>query len=838
MPTEAQARIKINALLRDAGWRFFPDENGPATIQLEAGTTITQHDLDAFGNDFEHTQQGYADYLLLDQDGFPFIILEAKREEKNPLAGKEQARAYAHAKNVRFVILSNGNIHYFWDLDYGNPELITEFPNRESINHRNSFQPDPARLSRETVGADFIALSQDPAYMQDPRYRDPSQREQYLRDHELRILRDYQVKAVHQLQTRAREGNTRFLFEMATGTGKTLVSAAVIKLFLKTGNAKRVLFLVDRIELEKQAFDNFKKYLSNDYTTMIYKQNREDWRHAEIVVSTVQSFVIDNKYMRLFSPTDFDLVISDEAHRSINGNSRAVFEYFIGYKLGLTATPQDYLAHINPEDLSQRDPRAWERRQLLDTYRTFGCETGDPTYRYSLLDGVQDGYLINPIVADARTEVTTQLLSERGYAVMIENDEGDLVEQSFYIRDFERNFFSEHTNQIICKTFLENALCDPITSEIGKSIMFCVSQDHAARMANILNQFAMQRFPGKYNSDFAVQVTSDVPNAQGFAVNFAHNNLNGKTRFLDAYNSAKTRVCITVGMMTTGYDCQDILNLCMVRPIFSPTDFIQIKGRGTRTFTFKHETRADGRLRKIEIQKEKFKLFDFFANCEYFEEEFDYDQVLQLPQEAGGGGAIPVTRLDDELTIYDHDPLQTYTEQVIGLDGLRPDRELFQRFTEPIRRDPEIDWAVQQEQWDTAVRILRQRYENKPEDFVTLTKLMHNENLDRRLTWKEVLQRAFGIIETFKSKEELFEEEYRKFVAIHKPDSEHALPVKNFLRAYITDSEIQEIIDKKEYPRLADNPMLPFSTLRDLNGWLEVVPEYVKDYVSLNTYKT
>src|ERR1019366_10489493 len=109
------------------------------------------------------------------------------------------------------------------------------------------------------------------------------------------------------------------------------------------------------------------------------------------------------KYKQLFSPTDFDLVISDEAHRSIGGNARAVFEYFVGYKRGLTATPKDYLKRFDQTNPTTRDPRELERRLLVDTYRTFGCESGDPTFRYSLLDGVREGFLINPIVADART---------------------------------------------------------------------------------------------------------------------------------------------------------------------------------------------------------------------------------------------------------------------------------------------------------------------------------------------------------------------------------------------------------------------------------------------------
>ena len=183
--------------------------------------------------------------------------------------------------------------------------------------------------------------------------------------------------------------------------------AAVIKLFLRTGNASRVLFLVDRLELEDQANRAFKDYLSNDFDTVIYKERRDDWRHAEIVVTTVQSLMFNNKYQTLFSPTDFDLVISDEAHRSISGNARSVFDYFVGYKLGLTATPRDYLRGAGTLGPNVRDPREVERRLMLDTYRTFGCGSGEPTYRYSLLDGVRDGYLISPTVVDARTEVTT-----------------------------------------------------------------------------------------------------------------------------------------------------------------------------------------------------------------------------------------------------------------------------------------------------------------------------------------------------------------------------------------------------------------------------------------------
>ena len=331
---------------------------------------------------------------------------------------------------------------------------------------------------------------------------------------------------------------------MATGTGKTLTSAAVIKLFLRTGNARRVLFLVDRLELEDQADKAFKEYLRNDYKCSIYKENRDDWRKSEIVVSTVQSFLFKNKYKRLFAPTDFDLVISDEAHRSIGGNSRAVFEYFIGYKLGLTATPKDYLKKIDAEQLGEKDPRELERRMLLDTYTTFGCEDGKPTYQYSLLHGVRDGFLVNPSVVDARTEITTQLLNDEGYTVQMTDEDGEETSTTFSQRDFEKKLFSENTNRIFCKTFLENAFVDPISKEIGKTIVFCVSQNHAAKITQILNEFADKKFPGKYQSDFAIQVTSWIPDAQQHTINFTNNRLGGKGNFFDLYQTSKTRVCV------------------------------------------------------------------------------------------------------------------------------------------------------------------------------------------------------------------------------------------------------------------------------------------------------
>ena len=835
---EAKARIKINKLLEKAGWRFFDNQAGKANIQLEPNIKISQKDIDSHGDDFEKIKQGFVDYLLLDKEGFPLVVLEAKREEKNPLDGKEQARKYAHNLNVRFIILSNGNLHYFWDIEIGNPEVITELPTQESLKHRYKFQPDKKKLYEEPINEDYIAISQKPDILQDPDWNKPQDKQTLAEKYGVRILRPYQVKAIQVLQESARVDNKRFLFEMATGTGKTLLSAAIIKLFLRTGNARRVLFLVDRLELEDQAYKNFKNYLKNDYTAVIYKHDKNDWNKAEIVISTIQSLMTGNKYKNLFSPTDFDLVISDEAHRSIGGNSRAVFEYFIGYKIGLTATPRDYLKNVSALELSEKDQRNWEKRLLLDTYTTFGCENSEPTFKYSLMEGVKENYLINPIVLDARTEITTELLSEKGYSVKIEDKEGTEEEQIFYQKDFERKFYSEKTNIVFCKSFLENACKDPISGEIGKSIIFCVSQKHASKITHILNQMAHKLWSGKYNSDFAVQITSNIEAAQQSTVNFANNKLNGYTKFLEGYKTSKTRVCVTVRMMTTGYDCQDILNLCLMRPVFSPTDFVQMKGRGTRKFIFKYK---DENNQEHTVEKEKFKLFDFFAVCEFFEKEFKYDEALKLPQLKGEGskGDNPPTVNIDEIEIQDPDALKTISETQVESAGMRVDRELWGRTRDIIAKDKELETAVKKEKWKQAITIAIQKYEDKPELYLNLEKIRRAEQLDRRITWREVLERVFGIIDTFPKKEELLQEECKKFISIYKPESQYVPYIVNYIRAYITDGEFRRIIDEKDFVSLNNYPGFDMEEFKSLNGqtsWQTKIPEYIKNYVNLNVY--
>lgn len=840
MKNEAHARIKINQLLTEAGWRFFDNELGSANVLLENHVKITQTAIDDWGNDYEKVKNGSLDFLLVDNNNKPICVLEAKKESIHPLSAKEQARKYANTVGAQYIILSNGIVHYLWDLKKGNPKPIYKFPSPSEIGAIKDWNPDRTSLANEIVDIDYIASIQMPDYAERQGWKgNVEDSKDFIWNNGLRFLRYYQLDAVEALQKAVKEGKDRFLFEMATGTGKTLTSAAVIKLFLRTKNARRVLFLVDRIELEDQALKDFIAYLKPDYTTFIYKEHKSDWQKADIVVTTIQSLLFNNKYRDLFAPTDFDLLISDESHRSVSGNSRAVFEYFNGYKLGLTATPKDYLKGVDIDQIKESDPREIERRMLRDTYTTFGCESGDPTFRYTLLDGVKDDFLRNPIVIDARTEITTQLLSDEGYSVTITGDEGEETDV-FVSRDFEKKFFSEKTNHILCKTFIDNALKDPITNEIGKTIIFAVSQNHARKITEILNDLADQKYPNKYNSDFAVQVTSQVSDAQQMTINFSNNNLNGRSNWLEGYKSSKTRVCVTVGMMTTGYDCPDLLNIGLMRPIFSPSDFVQIKGRGTRknTFTFKHKNELNEE-EIIQHDKKNFKLFDFFANCEYFEKEFNYDEVIKLPKPNEGKSIEP----DGGTTIKKYtsqiiDPLIAMEEIEIGYEGMKIDRMLYQKFEDRIVMDDIIKKNVELGNWELIVSHIQNEILDKPDEYFNMEKLRKAAKIDRKVSIREMVEKIFGIIPKFKSKDELLDEEFDKFISIYPPEEDvNIRALQYFFKAYIVDQDIRKIIENKDFQALQTNPTLTISQFKEVAAkYREVIPVYIKDYINLDNF--
>jgi type I restriction enzyme, R subunit len=442
--------------------------------------------------------------------------------------------------------------------------------------------------------------------------------------------------------------------------------------------------------------------------------------------------------------------------------------------------------------------------------------------------------LVNPKVFDARTEITTELLSEEGYIFEGVDEEGNDVEETFLKKDFERRFFSDTTNTIFCETFLKEAKRDPYTGEIGKTLIFCVSQKHASKVTQILNVLADKLFPNQYRSDFAVQVTSSVDHSQRMTIDFRNNSLNGQSQVNEHYRTSKTRVCVTVGMMTTGYDCTDILNLCLMRPVYSPSEFIQMKGRGTRKNDFKFHWISESEIPDhIDSIKDKFNLFDFFGNYEYFEKDFDYDEILKLPQKPSVPIDDPID-VDpvDELTNYNADPLKFLEEITIGAEGMKIDRDLYRSFQSVVTDDSTIRNFVENMEFENAENYLEKNILDKPEEYFTLQKLGKSLELDRKLSVSELLLHAFGHIDRIKSKNECLEEDFEKLDDELNPSDDHFQDAKEFFESYAIDPEYRQIVDSGKLVELNVHPSgQAFKNLpKDLR---EMIPQFIKEKVDL-----
>ncbi|HEV2177610.1 MAG TPA: DEAD/DEAH box helicase family protein [Terriglobia bacterium] len=680
---EAFSRVLIDAALKDSGW----DLLDPHQVRFESA-----------GHD------GRADYVLLGKHG-ALGVLEAKRPDLDPYDAKDQARGYAENIRAPFVILSNGNEHWFW-------------------NYERADQRDAYRIERLPSPIDLERLRFKNLRPPRPLMTEVLQ-PNYLKPFKPDItLWGYQINAIDTVsQQFDRDRRRKFLLEMATGTGKTLLCAALIRRFLATRNAERVLFIVDRIELAKQTMEDFNVVL-REYSPVVFKTARRrpsELLGSSVVVATIQSLMVDRRYRTEFTPFYFDLVINDEAHRSIYGDARDVVQFFQATRVGLTATPKAYLKNVNIEALRQDNPKALEARELRDTYHYFGCEPGFPTFRYDIVDAVKDPegpFLCLPKIYDIRSDITTQALADKGWAVVINEQE-----ESYKVQDLERKIFTPERNKVMCEAFLRHAQRDP-AGEIGRSIIFAVNQNHATALTKILNLIR----PG-----IAVTITSRVPDASSIAKDFR----DGKR---------PERVAVSVDMLSTGYNCRPLLNVVLMRPVFSPTEYIQIKGRGTRRYTFRFDN--------SEYEKKNFFLLDFCGVAEYFEETYDYSLPLALPRPKGDDAKPPVrspgasgtpqsgqsaeggeagsagTSSAPGIPVWEgKDRIVSEEIKIVGPDGEKVDlmtfRGSFERDVQEFdKKDDDFHEAVESEDDDSIETIMGERFFHKPEMFYSPDKLV------------------------------------------------------------------------------------------------------------------
>ena len=682
---EAFSRILIDKALEFSGW----DLLNPKQVFFEL-----------------QSASGRADYLLKDKLGRVLCVLEAKRESADPYDAKEQARGYAENLKAPFIILSNGREHWFWNYeraDQRDAYRIERLPSPDDLDRLRlkNLQP-PRPLESEVVTRDYLSHLK-PGF----------------------TLHHYQIKAMDEISRLFdKKAQRKFLLEMATGTGKTVQCAALIRRFLTTRNAERVLFIVDRIELAKQTMEEFSVFLP-EFKPVIFKSARRSGEllGASVVVATIQSLMVDRRYREHFTPFYFDLVVNDEAHRSIYGDAREVVQFFQATRVGLTATPKAYLKNIDIRALEAENPKALEARQLRDTYNYFGCEPGQPTFRYDIIDAVKDPegpFLCLPKIFDMRSDITTQALEDKGWAVVVNEQE-----ESFKIQDLERKVLTPARNRLMCEAFLKEAQKDP-SGVLGKSIVFAVNQTHATTLTKIFNEL---------QPDVAITITSRIKDASSIAKEFRD-------------NKRKERIAVSVDMLSTGYNCRDLLNVGLFRPIFSPTEYIQIKGRGTRLYTFK--------VGHTEYQKKHFFILDFCAVAEYFEEKYDYSIPLKIPRlkgeekKADSKGSSPLTggmdegmkepgrRYDSEesapkdIPIWEgHDTLVSREVIEVGPDGEKVDvmtfRGSFERDVKDFaEKDAAMKEAVADEDDEAVETIMNERFYHRPKMYYSTDKLIRS----------------------------------------------------------------------------------------------------------------
>ena len=337
-----------------------------------------------------------------------------------------------------------------------------------------------------------------------------------------------------------RSGKRKFLLEMATGTGKTLLCAALIRRFLVTRNAERVLFIVDRIELAKQTMEDFDVVL-REYKPVIFKTARRtgELLGSSVVVATIQSLMMDRRYREEFTPFYFDFVINDEAHRSIYGDAREVVQFFQATRIGLTATPKAYLKNIDVEQLRQENPKALEARQLRDTYHYFGCEPGYPDvplrhHRRGARTRKGRSSACRRSSTSARTSPPRRWRNPAGRSSINEQEE------NFKIQDLERKIFTPDRNRAHVRGV-----------PAGKRRR---DPTGAARQVHHLRREPDPRHGADEDPQRASSRASPSPSPR---------------RIPDASSIAKEfrdgkrpeRIAVSVDMLSTGYNCRDLLNV-------------------------------------------------------------------------------------------------------------------------------------------------------------------------------------------------------------------------------------------------------------------------------------
>jgi type I restriction enzyme, R subunit len=544
--SEAETRdYFIDLLLKEAGWPLDKkqDREYPVTgMPNEKG-------------------EGFVDYVLWGDDGKPLGLVEAKRTKRDARVGQQQAKLYAnclekHSGQRPIIFYSNGYEHWIWDDQNYPPRSVQGFYKKDELERIIQ-----RRSRRTNLGAAEI-------------------------DDKI-VERFYQKRAIRRIgEAFEKDQERKALVVMATGAGKTRTVIALCDLMMRCNWVKRVLFLADRIALVKQTKNVFTKQLPSAGAVNAL-EHPEQIAEARVLVSTYPTMLrlIDEtkEGRRQFGPGHFDLVIIDEAHRSVYQKYRAIFEYFDSFLVGLTATPKDEVDH--------------------NTYGLFDLEDGVPTDAYGLEEAVKDGFLVPPKAVSVplkfqregmKYDQMTDDEKERWDA--IEWDEDGDIPRTVEPEALNRWLFNEDTVDKVLEHLMTRGMKVADGDRMGKTIIFAKNHDHA--------QFIAERFDKnypKYAGHFARVIDFQTEYVQSLIDSF----------------SAETKaphIAISVDMLDTGIDIPEVVNLVFFKMVRSKTKFWQMVGRGTRL-------RPD--LFGLGRDKKCFYIFDYCQNLEFFSQNPD-----------------------------------------------------------------------------------------------------------------------------------------------------------------------------------------------------------------------
>ncbi|WP_374636855.1 DEAD/DEAH box helicase family protein [Paracoccus sp. (in: a-proteobacteria)] len=605
----------IDLLLTEAGWPLDQprDREFPVTGMPNA------------------SGQGFVDYVLWGADGKPLAVIEAKRTKKDARIGQQQAKLYADCLEQAYgrrplIFCTNGYEHWLWDDLHYPPRPVHGFLKRDELE---------LLIQRRATAKPLDTVPIDQAIVERP----------------------YQIRAIRRVGDAFEKDRTRkALLVMATGSGKTRTVIALIDQLMRANMVRRVLFLADRIALVKQAHGAFKAHLPATPVANLLEGHdpaRNDQKAARVLLSTYPTMMglIDDIQdgTRRFGPGHFDLIVIDEAHRSVYRKYRAIFDYFDAMLVGLTATPRDEIDR--------------------DTYALFQLERGVPTDVYDLEDAIGDGFLVPPKAVSVPLKFQRQGISydqlsdeeKEEWDALEWDDTGGEAPDRVEAGDINKWLFNIDTVDKVLRQLMTEGIRVAGGDRLGKTIIFAKSSKHA--------QFIIDRFDANYPhlaGHFARQIDYSIGYAQTLIDDFSD-------------PEKGPHIAVSVDMLDTGIDVPEAVNLVFFKPVRSRTKFWQMVGRGTRTCRDLFGPGQD---------KQEFLIFDYCQNLEYFSANPDRaEPAIAAPI----GERLFRARLDllGALAQTDHDQLALAVkdrlfDEVAGMKPdnfvVRPHRQAVERF--------------------------------------------------------------------------------------------------------------------------------------------------------------